>query len=150
MQFAIAALYAFICILPSFICSGEHYVIIITEAVVMNYHMEHNRVWLEDDEGKEIAYVTFPAFEPGMTEVTHTFVDSSLRGQGVAGILMDKMVEVLRETGQKAELTCSYAMKWFMKHPECQDVLIDPEAEAIKASGGIPDACRIPRHKPMQ
>ncbi len=123
---------------------------IMKEADTMNYHLEHNRIWLEGDDGKELAYVTFPAFEPGMVEVTHTVVDPSLRGQGVAGILMEKMTDVLRETGQKAELTCSYALKWFMKHPENQDVLIDPEAEAVKAAGGVPEACRIPRHKPMQ
>ena len=55
-------------------------------------------------------------------EVTRTFVDERLRGQGAAGELMRALVEVLRERGLKARLTCSYAVKWFEKNG-CGDVL---------------------------
>ena len=40
---------------------------------------------------------------------------------------------MLREKGLKAELTCSYSIKWFAKHPEYADVLEDPEKEKQKA-----------------
>ena len=56
-------------------------------------------------------------------EVTHTVVDESVRGRGIAGQLMKELVKELREDGRKAELSCSYAVRWFEKHPECSDVL---------------------------
>ena len=70
-----------------------------------------------------IAEVLFPAVDENTVNVTHTYVDDVLRGQGVAGKLMDELVLDLRETNRKAVLTCSYAIKWFEKHPDCADVL---------------------------
>ncbi len=113
----------------------------------MEFKTSEDRIWLEDAEGKEIAYVEFPEFEPGKVEVTHTVVDSSLQGQGVAGKLMEAMTEELRKTDKKAELTCSYAVKWFAKHEDAADVLIDPEAEKEKSEGAVNAACGIPKHR---
>ena len=41
--------------------------------------------------------------------------------------------ERLREKGLKAELSCSYSIRWFSKHLEYADVLEDPEKERQKA-----------------
>lgn len=111
----------------------------------MNFTYDKNRIWLANETGEAIAFVDFPEFEPGKVEVTHTVVDPSLRGQGVAGKLMEALAGQLAEDGRKAELTCSYAIRWFTKHPEHRDLLIDPEAE--KAASLMGDACGIPRHK---
>lgn len=51
-------------------------------------------------------------------EVNHTFVDASLRGQGIAGKLMNELADELDKRGLKAVPTCSYAVGWFEKHPE--------------------------------
>ena len=113
----------------------------------MEFTYDKNRIWLANEDGDAIAFVDFPEFEPGKVEVTHTVVDPSLRGQGVAGKLMEALADRLSKDGRKAELTCSYAIKWFAKHPELQDLLIDPEAEAQKAAGLTGNACGIPRHR---
>ena len=113
----------------------------------MDFKASEEKIWLEDAEGREIAYVTFPEFEPGKVEVTHTVVDPCLQGQGVAGKLMEALTEDLRRTGRKAELTCSYAVKWFGKHEDAADVLIDPETEKEKSQTQGNAACGLPKHR---
>ena len=76
-----------------------------------------------DAAGELLAEVTFPEVAPSVVEINHTFVDERLRGQGIAGKLLEQAVEELRETGRKARPTCSYAAGWFAKHPECSGVL---------------------------
>lgn len=88
----------------------------------MAYVMEKNRVIYEDG-GKELGQVVFPAVNIGVVKITHTFVDESLRGQGIAGGLMQRAADSLRESGRHAMPQCSYAVKWFEDHPEYADVL---------------------------
>ena len=77
----------------------------------------------QDERPKLIAEITFPMTEPGVYCIDHTFVDPSLRGQGAAGKLVQAAADQLRQRGMKAELTCSYAQKWFGEHPEQGDLL---------------------------
>ena len=65
----------------------------------------------------------FPEGEDGTVAITRTFVDEALRGQGMAGQLMQRAAEHLRAGGKKAVPVCSYAVAWFEKHPEYADVL---------------------------
>ena len=51
------------------------------------------------------------------------FVDESLRGQGVAGKLMQAVVDYAKAQGKQISPTCSYAVKWFEKHGEYQSLL---------------------------
>lgn len=89
----------------------------------MEFIHEENRIAVYSAENTVIAEVTFPDAEDGIVDVNHTFVDHCLRGKGVAGTLMEELVAELRRTGRKAKLSCSYAIGWFEKHPECGDVL---------------------------
>ncbi len=89
----------------------------------MEYRHEKNLIALYDESGERLARVEFPAVGENIVEVTHTVVDESVRGRGIAGQLMKELVKELREDGRKAELSCSYAVRWFEKHPECSDVL---------------------------
>ena len=70
-----------------------------------------------------LAEVDFPELEAGLVDINHTFVDDSLRGQGIAGKLMEAAADYLRSQGKKSVISCSYAVKWFEKHPEYQDIL---------------------------
>lgn len=91
----------------------------------MPFIHEQNRIYYEQD-GRMLAEITFPAFlERGenIVNIDHTFVDEILRGQGVAGQLMERTVASLRQTQRKALVTCSYARKWFTQHEDAQDVL---------------------------
>ncbi|MDD3172838.1 MAG: GNAT family N-acetyltransferase [Herbinix sp.] len=85
---------------------------------------EQNKVYLNDDNNHMIAVVTFPKVQDNVVNIDHTYVDNSLRGQGIAGRLMEETVTQLRESNLKAKLSCSYAVKWFEEHPESSDVLI--------------------------
>ncbi len=76
-----------------------------------------NKIEYESD-GKILAEITFPALDETTVNINHTFVDDSLRGQGIAGKLMELAVQELEQTGRKAVATCSYAEKWFEKNPE--------------------------------
>jgi len=89
----------------------------------MHFQTRPDRIWLEDPSGKEIAYVSFPAREEGVVSVDHTVVDASLRGQGVAGQLLEALAAQLRSDGRKAIVQCVYAAKWFSQHPEEADLL---------------------------
>ncbi len=99
----------------------------------MEFVKEKDRIWYGGTSDEPLAYVEFPEFEEGKVEVTHTVVDPSLGGQGLAGRLNEEMAKQLREEGRKAELTCSYTISWFGKHPEYSDVLIDPDTAAEKS-----------------
>ena len=89
----------------------------------MEFKHTENRIFLEDETGKTIAEITFPEAKEGVVDIDRTFVDDSLRGQGVAGKLLEEAVSVLRASGKKAVLSYSYAAKWFEKHPEENDLL---------------------------
>ena len=89
----------------------------------MNYITEENRIYAADETGKVVAEVTFPEVRTNVVDIGHTFVDPSLRGQGAAGRLLELTAKELRATGRKAVLSCSYAVKWFEKHPDEADLL---------------------------
>jgi uncharacterized protein len=89
----------------------------------MEFKHENNRIYANNDDGKMVAEVTFPALNDNVVNIVHTFVDDSLRGQGIAGKLMEETVDQLRRTDKKAILTCSYAVKWFEKNTEYADLI---------------------------
>jgi predicted GNAT family acetyltransferase len=54
-----------------------------------------------------ICEITFPEVEEGLYDIDHTFVDDSLRGQGIAGKLIEALVDLVRKEGRKTVvLTC--------------------------------------------
>ena len=89
----------------------------------MGWVMERDRVQVLDEQWNVLAEVTFPQVEPGVVEIDHTFVDESLRGQGVAGELLGRAVASIAASGYRARPTCSYAVSWFEKHPAHADLL---------------------------
>lgn len=89
----------------------------------MEFTHNENQIALYSESGQLIAEVTFPYLDDGTVDINHTFVDASLRGQGVAGKLMDALAADLEQRNLKAVPTCSYAVKWFEKHPEYSKLL---------------------------
>ena len=78
-----------------------------------------------EENGAVLAEVCFPEGEDGVRgkKELDAIVDEALRGQGMAGQLMQRAAEHLRAGGKKAVPVCSYAVAWFEKHPEYADVL---------------------------
>lgn len=91
----------------------------------MNFIHEENKIYLNDENSHMIAVVTFPKIDDKVVNIDHTYVDSSLRGQGIAGKLMEETVKQLRQNNFKAKASCSYAVKWFEEHPEYSDILLN-------------------------
>ncbi len=74
-----------------------------------------NRFYMTDDSGNMIAEITFPETAPGVFTIDHTFVDESLRGQGIASKLVQAAVDEIESRGGAVEATCSYAVRWLEK-----------------------------------
>ena len=91
----------------------------------MEFRTYKNRIVLVDDEEQALAEIDFPAMEeePGTVEITHTYVDESLRGRGLAGKLMTRLIAYLERNQLKAYPSCSYAVDWFAKHGEAAHLL---------------------------
>ncbi|MCR5106524.1 MAG: peroxiredoxin [Lachnospiraceae bacterium] len=114
------------------------------EGLTLKY--KNTKIWFEDADKNEKAYVIFPEYENGHVEVTHTVVDPSIQHRGIASKLIKAMADKLLSEGKKAELTCSYAVKWFNEHREYEDVLLNPLEEYKKAEEEGLSACNIPKH----
>ena len=94
-----------------------------TDSQQPGFKTEPNRIWLPDEKGSMLAEVLFPSEGANIVNITHTFVDDSLRGRGIAGKLMEAAAAELRRQGKKTKLTCPYAVQWFPRHPEFSDIL---------------------------
>ena len=100
----------------------------------MNFITEKDRIYATDPSGNVIAEVTFPT-KDGVSTIDHTYVDPSLRGEGVAGKLVKLAADKILAEGNKIAATCSYAVAWFKRQPEYH--LVD----------NGPVACRIDRRR---
>ena len=89
----------------------------------LKFITSENEIYLLDEDGNKVAYVSFHEIQEGVLEVDHTVVSESLRGQGIAEKLMINLYEMLKQKNKKVVLTCSYAVHYFNKHEEKQDVL---------------------------
>lgn len=89
----------------------------------MEFKYKNNMIYLENESGDIVAKVTYPDVKPGVVNLNHTFVDDSLRGQGIAGKLMEEAYKTIKNDKKKVIPTCSYAVKWFEKNEECRDIL---------------------------
>ena len=69
----------------------------------MELQFEPTRVYGLDGGGRLVAEITFPCTQPGIYTIDHTFVDPSLRGQGMA----DKLVRAALEQIRKNTCNCS-------------------------------------------
>lgn len=69
-----------------------------------------------DENGKVIAEITYSlTSDPNVVVADHTFVDSSLRGQGVAGKLLAALVNDMKVQNKKIKAQCSYVVKKFLE-----------------------------------
>ena len=78
----------------------------------MEFQKEPGRIFALGEDGKLLAEITFPTGEDGVADIDHTFVDESLRGQGVASQLVRAAAAELRAQGKRAKTSCWYAAQW--------------------------------------
>ena len=74
-------------------------------------------------DGRHIAEITYQYQNEATIVADHTWVDNSLRGQGVARQLLDVLVAFAREKQLKIVPTCSYVDVMFQREAEFADVV---------------------------
>ncbi|WP_077324503.1 GNAT family N-acetyltransferase [Virgibacillus siamensis] len=84
-----------------------------------------HKFYIGDDEQNPVAEITYKEKGNDVLEVDHTYTADELRGQGIAGKLVGKMVEFAKEQDKKIEATCPYAKEKIEKTPEYRDVLAE-------------------------
>ena len=82
----------------------------------MQFIKEENRIYATNIDNETVAEVTFYEIENGLYNIDHTFVDDSLRGQGVGSKLVQEAVNTIREKGAQIQATCPFASKWLKEN----------------------------------
>ncbi len=70
-------------------------------------------------------YTSFADYQigDGVIVIPHVETPPALRGGGMAGRLMQGVVEHARERGMKIVPVCPYAAAWLQRHPEHADLV---------------------------
>ncbi|MFD1040009.1 GNAT family N-acetyltransferase [Virgibacillus byunsanensis] len=84
-----------------------------------------NKFFVGNDETNPTAEITFIPVGEAQIDIDHTYVSEELRGEGMAGKLVDQVVTYAREESKKITATCPYAKGKLEKTPEYQDVLAE-------------------------
>ncbi|WP_188455142.1 GNAT family N-acetyltransferase [Virgibacillus oceani] len=82
-----------------------------------------NKFFVGENEKDPLAEITFVPSDNDKIIIEHTFVSEDLRGEGVAGKLVEKAVNYARDEGKKIIPECSYAKKKMENTPAYHDVL---------------------------
>ena len=84
----------------------------------MMFMDERGLIYAADEPGAVTAEILFNDEGEDAVCVVRTYVAESLRGQGIAGKLMEAASEAAKKRGKKVVAACSYAEAWLQKHPE--------------------------------
>lgn len=86
-------------------------------------HSNKGEFFLENEQGQRIAEISYVWSGEHKIIADHTWVDDSLRGQGMARQLLDTLVEFAREKQLKIVPTCSYVDVMFRREQSFADVV---------------------------
>lgn len=89
----------------------------------MEFQIEKDRIYAMKED-QLMAEITFPSINEHRVNIEHTYVHQDLRGQHIAGLLMEAAIEEIRRQGKDCVPTCSYAIAWFEKHPDAKKELV--------------------------
>ncbi|MBQ7515929.1 MAG: N-acetyltransferase [Schwartzia sp.] len=74
-------------------------------------------------DGRPAGMMTYRRPEKGRIVIDHTRVESTFNGQGVGARLVARAIDDARTGGYRITPVCSFAVRYFGKHPETADVL---------------------------
>ena len=74
-----------------------------------NYITEENRIYLPDENWKILAEIDFEKVNEKTYNISRTFVDDSMRWQGIGSELVEKAITYLSEKWYRVTATCPYA-----------------------------------------
>ena len=81
-----------------------------------------NTLTFQNDE-KEILAVLSYSIQDDVLIIMRIEVSEILRGQGIAGKLTEEFYNYAKKNNKKIQPVCSYAVAWFKKHTDKNDVL---------------------------
>lgn len=84
-----------------------------------------NKFYIGEDDEDIIAEITFYPRGDDTIVVDHTYVSRSLKGQGVGGRLVDKVVEYALKENKKVLPSCSFARKVMSENEEYRKCICD-------------------------
>ena len=94
-------------------------------------HDAENRryeIFLDDERVGLMDY----SLRPGEIHLVHTEVDPAHQGKNLAAILLRESLADIRARGmEKVVPVCSYTVRYMEKHPDTQDLLLNPIEDAI-------------------
>ncbi len=67
---------------------------------------------------KLLAEIVFPFITENTIIITHTFVDESLKGQGIGKKLVEEVIGYAKRNNLHIKASCSFAIHYFSKN-EC-------------------------------
>ena len=76
-----------------------------------NYITEENRIYLSDENWNILAEIDFEKVDERAYNISRTFVDDSMRWQGIGSELVEKAITYLTAKWYKVSATCPYAKK---------------------------------------
>ncbi len=79
--------------------------------------------FIGDSMESSVARIIWENTEEGVISVVSTYVDPSLRGQNIAGKLLDSVILYARSNSVKIIPVCSYVVKKMTRNDEYMDVL---------------------------
>ncbi len=82
----------------------------------MKKEIFNERIIYKNDENVVVAQIDFPKTGDNEITITHTFVDASLRGQGMAKKLVEEVINIAQKEKYNIRATCSYAIGYFDKN----------------------------------
>lgn len=82
-----------------------------------------NTFFIEDEQAKRLAEITFYEQDETTLVIDHTYVDEALRGQSIARMLVNHVVAFAREHKKKIIPECSYAYKVLTSNEEYSDII---------------------------
>lgn len=95
----------------------------------MNWNYEPGRLYSVDEKNELMAEATYVPAGNATVDINYTYVNPVLRGQGVAGEMMEAVAQRLRKDGLKAVASCSYANAWLQKHRDSYSDVISDDLE---------------------
>lgn len=90
--------------------------------ILMKVEVKNNMAYIKED-GDIVTYVTFPFIKENVADINRVFTSSKQRGKGLAKIVMDGLYDYLKENNLKVVPTCPYAVVYFKRYKDKQDVL---------------------------
>lgn len=90
----------------------------------MEFQFSDGRVFALNEQKEVIAEATYAFVRDGVVDICHTYVSPALRGQGIAGRLMQAVADELRRKNLKAVASCSFAELWlYRNHAAYADII---------------------------